>query len=96
MYFRKCLNLNDYKFKISRHSYRSTHMNPVVTTNDKLTTDTQKLSRTKLKHNTKENQQITKQEIKRRKNELRVTKKQNKTPLKKKQQNDSAINACYQ
>ena len=37
MYFRKCLNLNDYKFKISRHSYRSTHTNPVVTTNEKPT-----------------------------------------------------------
>ena len=31
-----CLNLNDYQFKASRYSYRSTNMKPVVTTNQKL------------------------------------------------------------
>ena len=67
MNFRKCLNLNDYKFKISRHSYMSTHMNPVVTTNEKLTTDTQKLSRTKLKHNKKK---INKSQSKRLREEM--------------------------
>ena len=30
-----CLNLNDYPFKTSRYSYRSTYMNPMVTTNQK-------------------------------------------------------------
>ena len=27
------LNLNNYQFKTSRYSYRSTYMNPIVTTN---------------------------------------------------------------
>ena len=30
-----CLNLNDYWFKTSRYNYRSTHINPMVTTNEK-------------------------------------------------------------
>ena len=33
--FGMCLNLNDYHLKISRYSYRSTCMNPMVTTNQK-------------------------------------------------------------
>ena len=41
-------------------------MNPVVTTNQKPTIDTQKLKRKEHKHTTKENHQITKEEMKRR------------------------------
>ena len=33
--FIMCLNLNDYKFKTSRYSYRSTYTNSMVTTNQK-------------------------------------------------------------
>ena len=40
-----CLNLNDYLFKTSRYSYRSTYMNPTVTANQKPAMDTQKLKR---------------------------------------------------
>ena len=36
------LNLNNYQFKTSRYSYRSIHMNFMVDTNQKPTTDTQK------------------------------------------------------
>ena len=39
-----CLNLNDYQFKTSRYSYRSTYMNPMVTIIQKPTTDTEKQS----------------------------------------------------
>ena len=53
--FRMCLNLNDYQFKTSRYSYRLTYMrNPMVTTNQKPTIDTQKLERKEHKHDTKE------------------------------------------
>ena len=44
-YFRICVNLNDNWFKTSRYSYRSRYMNPMVTTNQKPTIDTQKLER---------------------------------------------------
>ena len=30
-----CLNLNDYQFKTNRYNYRSTHINPMVTTDEK-------------------------------------------------------------
>ena len=39
--FRMCLNLNDYQFKTSRDSYKSTYMNTMVTTNQKSTIHTQ-------------------------------------------------------
>ena len=39
--FRMCLILSDYQFKTSRYNYRSTYMNPMVTTNQKHTIDTQ-------------------------------------------------------
>ena len=52
--FIMCLNLNDYKFKTSRHSYRSTYINSMVTTNQKPTVDTQKLQRQEHKLTTKE------------------------------------------
>ena len=68
------LNLNDSKFKISTYSYRSTYMNSKVTTNQKPTMDTQKEERKELKHNTKENHQITREEKKRRKEQRRTTK----------------------
>ena len=43
-----CLNLNDYQFKTNR--YRSTYMNPIVTTNQKFTIDPPKLRRKEQKH----------------------------------------------
>ena len=55
-----CLNLNDYQFKTSRHNYRSTYMNTMVTTNQKPTTDTLILERKEQKHTTKGNHQSTK------------------------------------
>ena len=48
------LNLNDYQFKSSRYNYWSSYMNPMVTTNQKLIRDTQKLKRKETKHTTKE------------------------------------------
>ena len=59
-----CLNLKDYLFKKSRQSYRSTYMNPMVTTNQKPTIDTQKLQQKEHKHNTKENHETTREETK--------------------------------
>ena len=38
---RMCLNLNDYQFKTSRYSYKSTYINSMITTNQKLKIDTQ-------------------------------------------------------
>ena len=40
-----CLNLNDYQVKTSIHRYRSTHMNFMIITNQKVTIGTQKLER---------------------------------------------------
>ena len=65
----------DYQFKTNRYSYRSKYMNPMVTTNQKPITDTQKLERKEQKHTTKENHQTTREETKRRKNEQRRTTK---------------------
>ena len=50
---RMCLNLYGYQFKISRYNYGLTYMNPMVTTNQKPTIDTQKLDRNEHKHTTK-------------------------------------------
>ena len=58
------LNLNDYQFKTNRYSYRSTYTNPMITTNQKPTTDTQKQERKEHKHTTKENHQTTREETK--------------------------------
>ena len=43
--FSICLNLNDYQFKTNR--YRSTYMNPMVTTIQKPTIDKQKQEKNK-------------------------------------------------
>ena len=48
-----CLNLKHYTFKIRRHSYSSTCMNHMVTTNQKPTRGTHKLERKELKHTAK-------------------------------------------
>ena len=45
------VNLNNYQFKTSR--YRPTYMDYIVTTNQKITVDIQKLERKEYKHNTK-------------------------------------------
>ena len=57
----KCLNLNDSQFKTSRYSYRSSYMNPMITTNQKPTIDTQKLERKENKQTNKENHQTTRE-----------------------------------
>ena len=67
--FRMCLNLNDYQFKASTYNYRSRYMNPMVTTNQKPTTDSQKPKRKELNHTTKENHETTMGKRKRRVNE---------------------------
>lgn len=46
----KCFNLNDYQFK-TKYNYRSTYMNPITTTNQKPTIDTQKLKTKGQEHN---------------------------------------------
>ena len=38
------LNLNAFQFKLSRYNFGSTYMNPMVTTEKKLTKDTQKIN----------------------------------------------------
>ena len=80
--FRMCLNLKDYQFKASRYNYGSIYMNPMVTTNQKPTIDTQKLRRKELKHTTKENHQITMGETKRRNEQRRTTKTTGKQVIK--------------
>ena len=49
-------------------------MNSIVTTKQKPTIDTQKLERKEPKHNTKENDQTTREETKRRKEQRGTTK----------------------
>ena len=71
-----CLNLNDSQFKSSRDNYGSTYMNPILTTNQKPTIDTQTPKRKESKHTTKENHQTTTGETKRRRNKQRRTTKQ--------------------
>ena len=48
-------------------------MNPIVTTNQKPTIDTQKIDRKEHKHTTKENHQTKREETKRRKEQRRTT-----------------------
>ena len=83
-----CLNLYDYQFKASRHSYGSTHLNSMVTTNQKHTIDSEKPKRKELKHTTKENQtikekfQTIKGKTQRRNEQRRTTKTTGKQSLK--------------
>ena len=70
--FRMCLNLNDYQFKTSRYSYRSTYVNSMVTANQKPTIDTQKTR----EKGTQANHQTKREETKRRRKEQRTTRKQ--------------------
>ena len=58
-FFRMCLNLNEYQFKSSRYTYRSTYKNSMVTINKKTSVDTQILERKEYNHSTKENHQAT-------------------------------------
>ena len=48
-----CFNLNENVFKVNRYTYRSSHMNPMLTTNQKATRDTQKLQRKEHKQTTR-------------------------------------------
>ena len=61
------VNLNDYQFKTSRYSYRSTYINAMVTINQKPTIDIQKLKRKEYKYTIKESHQTTRRETKIRK-----------------------------
>ena len=67
------MNWNDYQLKARRHNYRLTYMNPVVITNQKQITDSQKPKRKELKHTTKENQ-FTKGKTKRKMNKEELQK----------------------
>ena len=53
IFFRICLNGNDYHFKTSRSSNRSVYANSMVSTNQNSTLDTQKLERKEHKYTTK-------------------------------------------
>lgn len=63
-----CFNLNDYKFKT--YILLSTYINPMVTTNQKHMIDTQKLKNKEHKHTTKENYQATREETKKKEEEM--------------------------
>ena len=77
-----CLNLNDYQFKMSRYSYKSIYMNPMVTTNKKPTIDTQNLERKEHKDTAKENHQTTREGTKRKNEQRRTTKTTRKLVIK--------------
>ena len=78
-----CLNLNDYQFKSHRYNYGSVYLNPMVTTNHgNHGKDTQKPKRKEPKHSTKENDQITMGETKRRSEQRRTTKTTGKQVIK--------------
>ena len=49
--FRMHSNLSNYQFKINCYIYRSIYMTLIVTTNQNLTIDTQKIKRNEPKHN---------------------------------------------
>ena len=67
--FKMFWSLHEHQLKTSKQCCRSTYINPMTITNQKLTTDTQKLERKKYKSTTKENHQITREEIKERNKE---------------------------
>ena len=74
-----CLNLNVYQFKTSRCSYRSTYMNPMVSTNQRPIIDSQKLKRKDHKHTTTESNHKEKTKKKKRtKKNYKNNKKTNK------------------
>ena len=54
-----CLHLYNYLSKASRYSYRLTHLKTRVITNKKYIINSQNPKRNELKHNTKENHEIT-------------------------------------
>lgn len=60
LFFRICLNVNDYHFKTSKSSNKSIYANSMVSGNQNSTLDTQKLERKKHKYTTKKNNQTTK------------------------------------
>ena len=67
--FRMYLNSKNYLFKRNRYSFRSTYMNPMVTTNQKTYNRSTKTRRKEYKHTTKENHITTREETKRRRQE---------------------------
>ena len=60
----KNTNLNDYQFKSSRYNWGSTYMSPMEITNQKCIIDTNQTK--KIKHNTKDSHQSTREENKER------------------------------
>ena len=73
-----CLNVNREQLNTSRQCYRSAHMKPVVTTNQKPTIDAQKLERKKYKYTAKENHKTTREKTKIRRTEKNYKNNQNK------------------
>ena len=67
-----CLKLVDYPFKTRKQ--RSTDMNPMIITSQKLVTDTQTLERKENMHITKENHQNTRGKAERNKEQKSTTK----------------------
>ena len=53
LFFRTCLNVNNYHFKTSKSSNKSIYANSMVSTNQNSTLDTQKLETKKHKYTTK-------------------------------------------
>lgn len=53
LFFRICLNVNDYHFKTSKSSNKSIYANSMVSSNQNSTLDTEKLERKKHKYTTK-------------------------------------------
>ena len=77
--FRTYWSCNGCQCETSIYSYRSTYMNSIVTTNQKLTVDTQKLEKKEQKNTTKGNHQTTGHKVKERNREQQQQKQNIKT-----------------
>lgn len=65
--FRMCSNLGDHQLNTDRYTHKMLYLNPMATTNQKPTIDTQKHEEKESKCDTKASHQTTKEEGKRRK-----------------------------
>ena len=77
--FRMYWSYNQCQCETIIYSYRSMYINSMVTTNQKLTVDTQKLERKEQKNTTKGNHQTTRQKLKERNTEQQQQKQKRKT-----------------
>ena len=87
LFFRTCLNVNNYHFKTSKSSNKSIYANSMVSTNQNSTLDTQKLETKKHKYTTKKSSNHKgnnrRRRRRRKRTEMKYKKKKNRKTINK-------------